>query len=65
MPSPILIGLGLLAIAALLAVIGIPDKHGVSPRFLVRSGMVLIYPAVILLFATTGAAELIAQITSP
>ncbi|CAN5388227.1 hypothetical protein BH11PSE4_BH11PSE4_02720 [soil metagenome] len=65
MPNGTLIGLGLLAIAVVMAYVGFPDKHGTSPRFLVRSGMVLIYPAFILVFVATGAAELIAKITNP
>ena len=47
------------AAAGLLFFIGLPDSHGLSPRFLRFEAAPVLYPPVILVFLAIGAANLI------
>jgi hypothetical protein len=58
MNDDLLIGAGLLAVAAVLIFIGLPDKAGVSPRFLQFEAAPMLYPPLIMAFLVGGAAEL-------
>ena len=60
MNKDILIGVVLLAIAGGLLFIGLPNRAGVSPRFLQLDVALVLYPPVILVFLAGGFAELIA-----
>lgn len=60
MNSDILIGLVLLVIAGGLLFIGLPNKAGVSPRFLRFEASLVLYPPLVLVFIAGGVAELIA-----
>jgi hypothetical protein len=60
MNEDILIGVVLLAIAGGLLFIGLPNRAGVSPRFLQFDASVVLYPPVVLTFFAGGFAELIA-----
>ena len=51
-----------LVIAAGLIFIGLPDKNGVSPRFLRFEAAVVLYPPLIMVFLVGGAAELISAL---
>ena len=53
------IGALMLAVAAVLFFIGLPDAEGVSPRFLRFSAAPVLYPPVILTFLAGGVAELV------
>ena len=53
------IGVLLLAIAGGLIFAGLPDKAGESPRFLRFHSALTFYPALSLVFLSSGAAELI------
>uniref|UniRef100_Q07S53 Uncharacterized protein n=1 Tax=Rhodopseudomonas palustris (strain BisA53) TaxID=316055 RepID=Q07S53_RHOP5 len=53
-----LIGIALLAIAAMMIVVGRPDKQGNTARFLGSGWLVLIYPALVLACFALGVAEL-------
>jgi hypothetical protein len=59
MNNDILIGVALLMIAGGLIFIGLPNKAGVSPRFLRFDASVVLYPPLILVFVAGGFAELI------
>jgi len=59
MTQELLLGAMSLAIATGLIFIGLPDKSGVSPRFLRFQTALVIYPATILIFVAGGIAELI------
>jgi hypothetical protein len=59
MSQELLIGAVSLVIAAGLIFIGLPDKNGVSPRFLRFEAAVVLYPPLIMVFLVGGAAELI------
>ena len=59
MSQELWIGIVLLVIAAGLIFIGLPDKDGVSPRFLRFEAALVLYPPVIMIFLVGGAAELI------
>lgn len=62
MGSDILVGAASIAIAAVLLWSGMPDKRGITPRFL-RFGIApLIYPALILAIFAIGAANLVSAI---
>jgi hypothetical protein len=52
------IGIVMLAIAGGLIFVGLPDKAGVSPRFLRFSAALTFYPALNLIFIAGGVAEL-------
>jgi len=60
MSQELWIGAILLVIAAGLIFIGLPDKDGVSPRFLRFEAAVIVYPPFIMIFLVGGVAELIA-----
>jgi hypothetical protein len=59
MSQELLIGALLVAVAGGLIFVGLPDKAGVSPRFLRFQAALVIYPALILVFLAAGVAELI------
>ena len=59
MSSDILVGAASLAVAATLLFIGMPDKSGVTPRFLRFEIAPLVYPPLILAISAIGAANLI------
>ena len=48
------------AMASVLLFVAMPDKHGVSPRFLRFETAPVLYPPVVLVFLAIGAANLIA-----
>jgi hypothetical protein len=60
MSQELWIGAILLVIAAGLIFIGLPDKDGVSPRFLRFDAALVVYPPFIMIFLVGGVAELIA-----
>ena len=60
MSQELLVGTVSLVIAAVLIFIGLPDKNGVSPRFLRFEAAVIVYPPLVMIFLVGGAAELIA-----
>ena len=60
MSQELLVGTVSLVIAAVLIFIGLPDKNGVSPRFLRFEAAVIVYPSLVMIFLVGGAAELIA-----
>ena len=62
MGSDILAGTAAVALAAALLWIGLPDKSGISPRFLRFELATLIYPSLILAIFAMGAANLISAI---
>lgn len=59
MNDDILIGIVLLAIGGGLIFIGLPNKAGVSPRFLRFESSMVLYPPLVLVFVAGGFAELI------
>jgi hypothetical protein len=59
MNQNILFGALLLAVAAALIFIGLPNKSGISPRFLRFEAAMVLYPPVVMVFAVTGVAELV------
>lgn len=59
MNEDLAIGVALLAIAAGLIFVGLPDKAGVSPRFLRFDAALVLYPPLVLAFLVGGVAELI------
>ena len=59
MTHDLLIGVVALIAAALLFIVGLPTKHGESPRFLQFYAAPMVYPAVVLIFLALGIAELI------
>ena len=66
MSQELLIGAVSLVIAAGLIFIGLPDKNGVSPRFLQFEAAMILYPPIIMVFLVGGAAELMtALLTAP
>ena len=62
MDSDILVGGASVAVAAVLLWIGMPDKSGISPRFLRFEIAPLIYPALILAIFAIGVANLVSAI---
>ena len=60
MNEDILTGVVLLAIAGGLLFIGLPNKSGVSPRFLQFEAALVVFPPIVLVFLAGGVAELIA-----
>ena len=58
MSQELLVGTILLAVAAVLIFIGLPDKNGVSPRFLQFEAAMILYPPLIMVFLVGGVAEL-------
>ena len=59
MNNDILIGVVMLIIASALIFFGLPNKAGVSPRFLQFDASLVLYPPLVLLFIAGGFAELI------
>jgi hypothetical protein len=59
MSRDLLIGLISLAAALVLLFLGLPNSRGKSPRFLRFYASPMIYPAIILVFASMGVVELI------
>ena len=59
MNNDILIGVVMLIIAGALIFFGLPNKAGVSPRFLQFDASLVLYPPLVLLFIAGGFAELI------
>jgi len=59
MIQELLIGAMLLAVAAVLFFIGLPNKSGVSPRFLRFEAAMVLYPPVVMVFVAGGVAELV------
>ena len=59
MNSDILIGVVMLIIGGALIFIGLPNKAGVSPRFLRFDASLVLYPPLVLVFLAGGFAELI------
>lgn len=57
MNQDLLIGLILLGITAVLIFFGLPNKEGVSPRFLRFNAALVLFPPFILIFLVGGAAE--------
>ena len=59
MNSDILIGIAMLVIGGALMFIGLPNRAGVSPRFLRFEASLVLYPPLVLVFLAGGFAELI------
>ena len=59
MNQDLLFGALLLAVAAALIFIGLPNKSGVSPRFLRFEAAMVLYPPVVMVFLAAGVAELV------
>jgi hypothetical protein len=59
MTQDLLIGIVALIAAASLFMVGLPTRHGESPRFLQFYAAPMVYPAVVLIFLALGIAELI------
>jgi hypothetical protein len=59
MTHDLLIGIVSLIAAASLFIVGLPTKHGESPRFLQFYAAPMVYPAIVLIFLALGIAELI------
>ena len=64
MTRDLLIGILSLAAAAVLVVIGRPNRLGKSPRFLQFSAAPMLYPPAVLVFIALGIAELVAWATT-
>ena len=62
MSQELLIGAVSLVIAAGLIFIGLPDKNGVSPRFVRFEAAVVLYPPLIMVFLVGGVAQLMTAI---
>ncbi len=59
MSQDLLFGALLLAVAAALFFIGLPNKSGISPRFLRFEAAMVLYPPVVMVFLAAGIAELV------
>ena len=59
MASDLVIGIGALVVGCAMIWFGMPNKAAESPRLLRLGFMQMIYPAVVLTFFVTGAAELL------
>jgi hypothetical protein len=57
--TDLLIGIGALIAAASLFIVGLPTRHGESPRFLQFYAAPMVYPAIVLIFFALGIAEVI------
>jgi hypothetical protein len=62
MDTDILVGAASIAVAIVLLWIGMPDKNGITPRFLRFEIAPLIYPVFILAIFAIGAANLVSAI---
>lgn len=54
-----LIGVIALGVAGGLIYFGLPDKQGVSPRFLRFEALMILFPSIVLVFLAGGVAELL------
>jgi hypothetical protein len=59
MTEELVIGVVLLATAAGLMFVGLPNKAGVSPRFLRFEAAIVLYPPVVMVFFAGGIAEIV------
>lgn len=59
MYNPVVVGFVLMISGALLAYFSLADKQGRSPFFVARSGLVVIYPAIILVLFAFGFGEVV------
>jgi hypothetical protein len=59
MTQDLLIGIVALIAAASLFMVGLPTRHGESPRFLQFYAAPMVYPAIVLIFLALGIAEVI------
>ena len=59
MTQDLILGLVSLGIGASLLVIGLPNRHGESPRFLQFNSAPMLYPAIVLIFLGAGVIELL------
>ena len=59
MNSDLLIGIVMLVLGGCLMFIGLPNRAGVSPRFLRFESSLVLYPPLVLLFIAGDFAELI------
>ena len=55
----LMIGLILLVIFAVLLLVGLPSKSGVSPSFLQFKAALVLYPPFLMVFLVGGAAEIL------
>ena len=62
MGSDIIVGTISFAVAGVLLFVAMPDRRGISPRFLRFKAAPIVYPPVILVFWAIGAASLIAPL---
>ena len=59
MTEELVIGVVLLATAAGLMFVGLPNKAGASPRFLRFEAAIVLYPPVVMVFFAGGIAEIV------
>lgn len=64
MHDPLLLGLMLMISGAALAYSGLPNRYGQSPFFMTRSGLTLIYPAIIAALLAGGASQIVAAVVA-
>jgi hypothetical protein len=64
MQNPILFGFVLMMSGAVLGYLTLPNRQGQSRSLSARSGLVLIYPAIIVTLFAVGMAEIITTITA-
>jgi hypothetical protein len=64
MHNPLLLGLLLMMSGAALAYCGLPNRYGQSPFFMTRSGLALIYPAIIAVLLAGGASQIVAAVVA-
>ena len=62
MNQELFFGAILLAVAAALIFIGLPNRNGVSPRFLRFDAAMILYPPVVMIFLAAGVAEIVTGI---
>jgi len=58
------VGVASILIAAGMIIIGRPDKHGVSPKFMLHPAAFALYPVTVLTLVAFGAVALIAAFVS-
>lgn len=64
MHNPLFLGLLLMMSGAALAYSGLPNRDGQSPFFMTRSGLTLIYPAIITALLASGAVQIVATVVA-